>query len=535
MNKLSVIFLLLLLPGLVLGDGETIDSQFANPTTLTDKQMSDAKTFTHQGVKDRVVQEGCAKLNNCTSDDSGVKLEQLIGKAYALMGVVTGSGMIPQLTAKAAPATPNAQNVQPQVAGQAGGEAAGKAGEAAKDAGKETKPDYCMMVAMAYEALGGMIQQALQKKAENATTSTADTQLQSLISLKETHKARKTTATLQGTIYGGVTTCYAAMAFTGEIALDWKYWVKVGGAATLTALYVKKALKHKNAANDVQAVIDSLPKAGDCNPWTGTSCFCSEVTSKTAYPTEYQEVCVLNKGDFTTPTTALGCGKVVDNKVQYDEQCTCKQTNTCLKTNFSTFAPKVANVSSLMNDANKALTLVNSGEFSEGKLAAYTTGAAALAAKMKGKLDQSTIPKPVLNAEQKKVADALSDYMPASMANLAAGSDTGYTGGISEASMSSSAISKLPASVKAKLADAIKVNYQQGSGPSSAGSSEPEFTMPSFGGQAAAETSGTEVVSFAEQAVSKADVSNTPETPIFDIISNRYRRSGWEKLNRLEK
>ena len=59
--------------------------------------------------------------------------------------------------------------------------------------------------------------------------------------------------------------------------------------------------------------------------------------------------------------------------------------------------------------------------------------------------------------------------------------------------------------------------------------------MPIMPGQAQESAGGTEIVSFAEAAVSKADVSNTPETPIFDIISNRYRRSGWQKLDRFEK
>jgi hypothetical protein len=37
-------------------------------------------------------------------------------------------------------------------------------------------------------------------------------------------------------------------------------------------------------------------------------------------------------------------------------------------------------------------------------------------------------------------------------------------------------------------------------------------------------------LTFAEKAINNADVTNSPDTPIFDIISNRYMRSGMSKL-----
>ena len=43
-------------------------------------------------------------------------------------------------------------------------------------------------------------------------------------------------------------------------------------------------------------------------------------------------------------------------------------------------------------------------------------------------------------------------------------------------------------------------------------------------------SSSVEIMNFAERAVSNADVSNTPDTPIFDIISNRYRHT-WKRLD----
>jgi hypothetical protein len=529
-NILSILIVLTLIPSLLLG--QTIDSQFATPTNMTDAQLTKAKEFTHQGVKDRVYNEGCAKADGCKADESGFPIEQLIGKAYALLGVMTGSGMLPQLTAKAK--VPSAgEGAKDTVAAPAKDAAATPAKDAAAKA--EGKTDYCMIAAMAYETIGGMIQTNLQKKAEGTVAGAGDAQLQALVSLKETHKARKTTATLQSTIYGGVTTCYGVMAWKGDIALDWKYWAKLGGAATLTALYLKKRDKHAKAMDKVQAVIDSLPKTGDCNPWTGTSCFCKETTSKTVYPMEYQEVCVLNNGNFETPKLALGCGAVTDNKLQFDETCKCKATNTCYKANLKAFNSKLGLGANLMDEANKGFNMVNSGEYDQGKLDAYTTSAAAFANKVQAKMDPNSIPKVALDEDKKKVAGELSAYLPPSLANMAAAAPEKYSGGINNAASGTAEISKLPEAMKAKLADAISVGYTQGSGSSSAVAGQPEFSLPGFPGQKTEESGGTEVVSFAEQAVSKADVSNAPETPIFDIISNRYRRSGWEKLDRLEK
>lgn len=523
--------LLLALPSLVIG--ETVDSHFETPTDMSDKQMNDAKNFEHQGIKERTIKEGCAKVNDCKSDEDGFPVEMLIGKAYAMFGMVTsGGGMIPTLTKKKPDAPKAAEGTK--VADGAKGTDGAKAAEGAKGE-KDTQNDYCMMAAMAYETVGGLIQDSLQKKAQSKTEKVNDAQLQSLVNLKETHKARKTTATWQSGIYGGVAACYTAMAFTGTIALnDWKYWAKLGGATTLMALYVKKAKKHSDAAKKVQLVIDSLPKTGECNPWTKTSCFCSEPTSKDRYPAEYQEVCVLNQGNFDTPKIALGCGTVVDKKLQYEKECKCKQTNTCLKSNLKAYNPKFSVATNLMNEANKGFDLLNSGEFDEGKISAFTAAAGAMASKAKGKLDTKTIPKPTLSAEQKKIADALTPYVPAELASVAAASPEGYSGGIKDAPLNASAISKLPPSLKEKIADAIKVNYKQGGGSYSDDSSEPDFSFP-IPGQAAPETSGTEVISFAEQAINKADVSNAPQTPIFDIISNRYRRSGWTKLQTVEK
>ncbi|MFP5385091.1 MAG: hypothetical protein ACLGHN_03380 [Bacteriovoracia bacterium] len=508
-NTTRFLILLLLLPTLLRaqsidGNGGSLDATFSNPADLTDQQYHDAKNFTHEGIKERRIKEGCAKANDC-KDEEGLPLEMMIGKAYAMIGMFTssGGGLAPTMTSKAV----NAET--------------GK---------NESQSDYCMMAAMGWETIGGMIQQHLQKKSESSASNIQDVQLQSLVNLKETHKARAKTASWQRTAYAAISACYVAQLFNGAAA-DWKYMLKLGGATTLTVLYQRKVNKHKKAAGVVQEVIDSLPKTGECNPWTGTTCFCSEKSSRERYPNEYQEVCVLNKGNFETPRIALGCGAVVNGKVQYDKECKCKKTNTCMKSTLAAYNPKFPFGQNLMNEANKTLNLLNSGEFDQAKIDNASTSTAALAAKVKPNF-KGKYPEPKLTAEQKKIAEGLGSVLPPPLARIAAASNGNYQGGIKDGPMlGTSAISKLSPQMKEKLATAISGRYKKGGGTTTSKLDEPEFSFPKFPGQEPEQPAGgTEVLSFAEQALSKADVSNAPSTPIFDIISNRYRRSGWKKL-----
>lgn len=517
-NLISLALLCLMLPSLVIGDDTSIDGQFATPTNMTDKQMEGAKNFTHQGVKDRKIKEGCAKLNDCDADENGLPLEKIIGIMYSTLGMMGGTEL-------------NTNKVVP-----GGAEAAAEAnknlqpGQKPKKPETEKKKDYCVMVAAASEAVGAAIQTSMQNKVEKESSGIKDAQLASLVNLKKTHEARAKTASFQRAIYAGVSACYGYMLATGA-SLDFNLGLRMGGAVALTGLYWKKVNKHKDAAKKVQLVIDSLPKAGDCNPWTGTKCFCAEVTSKDVYPGEYQEVCVLNNGNFETPKVALGCGTLVDKKVTFDKECKCKATNTCLKGTLSAVGGLSGFGTNMMNEANKNFELLASGEFDQGKFDSAALTASALAAKVKL---PATKVKADLSPEQKKVADELSKYIPSNYAAAVAASpaNSGLKSGISDsADTSSAAISKLTPELKQKVAEAIKVNYQQGSGGSSSSAAEEEITIPGFGPKTEDAKGGTEIISFAEQAVNKADVSNAPDTPIFDIISNRYRRSGWNKLD----
>lgn len=532
---------------------DDVNSLFTTPSNMTDQEAEDSKNFVHQGRKDRLLQTGCQEkgLDKCDVGDVdskgvlfdsaiGAQVEQNIGRLYGILfgatGFLTGSGG-PKVTV-----VEKAEKGQTQLKakdltkddrkaiskdGSTSFEKDGNKGEA------EAKSDYCIYAAMGYEAVAGMIQSALQKKIEESTANISDVQLRSLVALKETHRARKRTSTYQSVTYGATSACYIARAAAskGRVVMDWKYWAKMSASAGLSTLYALKANAHAKKMEAVQAVIDSLPKAGDCNPWTGTTCFCAEPTSKTLYPSQYQEVCVENNGDPEVPRVSLGCGAVSNGQMTFDQECKCKETNTCYKTSLKTFNPKFSLGKNFMNETNKGYDMLSSGQFNQGQFDKYSMQNAATATSLKGKIDVPPTPALNLNEEQKKIADSLKDVVPPAVASLAATTPPANlkSGGVM--STGNAALSALPDKLKKQLNEAeVKAKYSnKGSGYESVSAPEEDLALPTMPGQES-QAGGTEVMTFAEKAVSKADMTNNPETPIFDIISNRYRHS----LNKLE-
>ena len=533
MKKTNLFFVLMLASSLAHGQttdasSGTVDSTFsAAGKQLTDAEQKSANEFVHQGLKDEKIKEGCAQeaLQGCNPSPTeegvlfkgglGAALENNISKLYTVVfgGMnFLGGGASKGADKAAAPV---------------------KEGAPAADAKKvkEKKTDYCIYGAMAGEVLAQGMQSTAQTASASATANLNDPQVAALASLKDTHKARRNSATLQSAVYGAVTACYAVRMFTGGPS-DTMTIVKMGAAAGISALYKMKADKHSKAMKLVQNVIDGLPKAGDCNPYTGTSCFCSEKTSQTLYASQYQEVCVLNGGNAEGTLVNSGCTENSNGTVVYDASCSCKAKNTCYSTTVSTYNPKIPISGNFMNSANKGFDLVENGTFDQAALSSFSTAASGAFNKIKDKIDTSKVPKVALTDDQKKTAAELANSMPAAVAAIGAASASSQpqSGGLMDGG-SAAALAKLPDTVKKKL-EAVSGGYKtNGSGNgSNAVAEEPGFVMPKFGGEDSASENGSEVVNFANRAVDGAEVSNRPETPIFDIISNRYRSSGWNRV-----
>jgi hypothetical protein len=516
-------------------NNDSLDGQFNQTQQLTDQQNDEAQTFVHQGIKDKAIEKGCKDklLKDCDPgypDSMGVLLpggiENQIGKLYTVI-----FGVMPMLSGNKGGSSSGASNTTTPPAGENG--AANGATPPAGDAAKKTGKDYCIYIPMLYEGISFVTQMAGQKQAQQETAN-LDAQLAALAQLKEAHKTRKKTATQQSVVYGATAACYVATMFTP--APPPNGMIKGAAAGGISVLYMMKAKKHAKAAEAVQRVIDSLPKAGDCNPWTGTQCFCSEKTSPKLYPGQYQEVCVLNKGNPNGPLSNMGCAVQTNGQVALDANCSCKASNTCINSRISMGRTNLGLGANFINDANKGLSLLDPSQFDEGKLNDFQASMAAKLNDFKAKGDK-TIPDVKLSPEQKALANELSKVVPPAVANLAAASPTGGppVGGLMSGS-TSSALDKVPAALQKDMKDfEVGGNYRKSGGfsPTASAAAEPGFTFPGMpGGQQQPQGGEQTAEDFAAKAVDRgADVRNTPDTAIFEIISNRYRMSAWKRLN----
>lgn len=537
----------LLFPFLVSAQETTdtsLNSAFSNTQQMTQEQTQEAQNFVHQGLLQNAIDQGCKDKIECDSSQIdqagsviggafGSAIEQNIGKLYSFlvggMSLMGGSG-----GGKINVVDKNNSRLQEINQIQDSSDRRSQRRDLKKEE-SEQRRDYCVYAAVGYEMISTYIHQSMQQKIQSEMSEdTSDEQVKALTALKKEHENREKTSKYQAWIYGATAGCYVARAALsgGRVQTDPAYWAKMAAAGAISGLYFAKAAKHKAAAGVVQDVINTVPVTGRCNPYTQTSCFCSETTSKTAYPDLYQQICVLKKDVAEINPPQVPCGVLKDGKMVVDMECKCKLSNSCFKASISLSSPEVKFGTNIMNDTNKAFDLLNNGNLNAGVLDNYAARMAATSRKLASKVK---LPNVQLTPEQKKIADSLKDLnLPPSVAAMIAKSPQVNSPGLAMGGISSPAISKLPKSVQEKLKDLDGPKFKSGSANNNvADAPEETFELPKIGDDTVKED-GVEVMEFAEAAVNKADVSNAPETPIFDIISNRYKRSGWTKLEQSE-
>lgn len=495
---------------------------------LTDAEVKAAKEFDHAGYKERMKSEQCAKEGvNCAagSDAPSGFMEHLsehMGKAYTMifgagLGAIGGKGPTISVN-KSAEAIKSQQKSADQAAAQAQRQGLGD-GKAAKVDKTEDQTDYCMLAAMGWEGVMLLIQNGMNDNSQAETANIKDGQVRALVTLKKAHKNRQTTSTMQAVAYGAVSACYVAYLIPGvgnaSLSSPMTY-VKAGGAVFLATAYTLKANQHASAARAVQRVIDSLPDPGDCNPYTSKSCFCSEPTSQTLYPTEYMNVCI-KKLDEDALVENVGCVAVDKAGTQaYDPNCTCKKNNSCFMTKITNPHPQFPEAANFMNNANQTFGLLDDGKVS-GAISDYSpTGVSSALRKIKAKL-----PPRKLTEQQKKDAKIFEKTLPPALAAVAASSRPGLPPGGGTLGPAAS-LDNLSPENKEKIAKAIDAGYESNGGDEGSAVSEPGFTPPPMGA-AAVEEDNAMIETFAEKATENADVSRSKDASLFESISNRYK------------
>lgn len=545
----SLAFQMAFAPTLVMG--QTLNESFSTTKPLTDQEQDQANNYFHQGIAGDYLKKECGKLTKeyktqlgC-QDESGAPgqvlggslggiLEEMIPKLYGMIGMVamaTGGGTI-KMKPKGGDAS-SPPKTDPPKTGDA------KSGDKAAEG--EEKKDVCIYIPMAGEAISQVTQQMSEKNIQQQMSdkqkqnSLRDQQKESLYAVANVHKTRAKTAEMQGAIFAATAACYTAYVASGA-SLAGKdgamMMVKIGAAGLVSYIYFQKAKKHKDYAAAVKKVADGLPGDGECNPFTQTQCFCAESTSQKSDPTNFVKVCVppelANNGKGNP--NAIPCATIQNGQAKVDTNCSCKRNNSCLNGQLQARAASIDFGGVNMADPLRLLNEMN-GEFDSEKIAPIVGSLNARTKAALAKMPVGDIPSVSLNDKNRQLAKELNRMgVPARAAAFGAGSNIAP---VSPSSISSGALSAVPRFEEDDSSGPKGTGYNPstGSGSRSRGSNGTDFANPFAKG---GKQDAVQVETFAEQAFAQAEITKDTSVGIFDLISNRYRRSAWNKFD-LEK
>jgi len=293
------------------------EAAFDSTRELTLQEEQSARTYVHEGKLRNTTVELCNDPENkfsniCTEDrrafDKGSlrTIEAMlpaVTKAYALITSL-GGGKI-KTYAKSA---------------------TGKMIYVDKD-GKETLDDGTTVSKIAGEAIAVGLAQGRNEVAKKAfeQSATETKQAAAFYSLAKTHKDLAKASNIQTGVWGASAGCYAIQIASPSVVKDYKLTAKLAGSALIAVFYKKKADAHKERAKLLEEIAKKLPQAGECNPFSNTSCFCNEPTSFTIDPSNYNRFCVPSalalRNQETGQDNATIC---VNAKGQTDAACDCK-------------------------------------------------------------------------------------------------------------------------------------------------------------------------------------------------------------------
>jgi hypothetical protein len=537
---LSLAFHMAFAPTLVMG--QTLDESFATTKPLTDQEQDQANNYFHQGIAGDYLKKECGKLSKeyktqlgC-QDETGAPgqvlggslggvLEEMIPRLYGMIGMVamaTGGGSITMKTGEPTAAVQAQPTANPPIEAKPASD------------GTEKKKDACIYIPMAGEAISQVAQQVSERNIQNQMAdkqkqnSLGDQQKESLYAVANVHKGRAKTSMMQATVFGATSACYAAYIAKGGY-VDKMAWVKFGAAALVATIYIKKADKHKKYAAAVRKVADGLPGDGECNPFTQTQCFCSEASSQKVDPTNYVKACVppelANNGNANP--NAIPCATIQNGQAKVDTSCSCKRNNSCLNGQLQARAASIDFGGVNMADPLRLLNEMN-GEFDPEKIEPIIGSINARAKKAVSGLPVANVPSVTLDDKNRRIAKELAGAgVPARVAAFAAGSNIPS---VSPGLAASGALSNLPSLEEESSGSRQGTSYNPSSSSRSNrnSGSRTDFTNPfAKGGKQEA----VQVETFAEQAFAEAEITKDTSIGIFDLISNRYRRSGWSRVD----
>lgn len=506
--------------------------------SLTDAETVLSQEYVHKGLTDRIYRAECAGDNLSICEGQEKFGDKTFGVDPAMMGMLAkGYAVIVGFTAgdfKKAVKAPkgDAAVVKPAAEGAQATEATGKAADADK-ADDDKVSDYCRYIPMGVEMMAFMKQNMAQDNIMQMSSSSGTAQKDSLLKAAKSHDERAKQAKIQFAGWGATAACYTAYGFMG-IQRDKMYFVKLAGSVLFTAYYNAEIGRHEGYAKTVKGIADKIPGKGDCNPVTDTLCYCSEESTKNDL-----DFCLpqirnrhINKlAEFNTPC--------INDKGQTDLACKCLDEDRCFDKKLESNLVGLGFTPLDMKGIRPAQELAR-GSLSSGSLNTARQTNAAINNRLKRDLGtelNKAASQLNLTAEQQSDANKITALgVPSPLARMLSASP--MTDGARErlAEMKAGANSARATAYKAPLRSNQALRRSGGSGLSNKQAEESNDNQFSdiFNklnkGDNKREAASDNVLIFAERAEQQAQISRSQDKFLFDIISNRYRLSAWNRF-----
>ncbi len=525
--------------------GNVHDSSGQN---LTDQEKVLSETYVHQGLSNEAVTAGCSGTGmgadaegNVSEQAGGVTVAKVnmkdacAGKETHVLGnwvplILKAYGMVVGMM----PGEYSADKAGSSESGKSSEAGGNRQGQDNKE--KEKKQDYCKYIVTATEMLATAQQTSAQQNLANVPGNNDNAQTEQLWKAKRAHEERAKTAEIQAIGWGAGSVCYiGTIALSAGAATDTMMIVKAG-LTTLGTIYWGFEVKHQLfAAAKIQEIIDSMPKAGDCNPVTERHCFCSQESSKLDLG-NYVKYCQPQiKAEQLAAGTRMAC---INKQGQPDPECLCNQNNSCFDVEFMNMIGGLKFGKSAEEVLGKDTRDLSRGKLANGNLGAgiMAQNAAARAKANLKQIPMDKVPKVSgFNEGQQQLINELANQgIPRPLAGAMVGvkvpGSEKYADKIKGFEVDSSS---LLANSNYNSGQAKILTYTGGGGSfNKAAAKNDAFDFNKLLKKKEGDGANQEqILKFAERAAENAQISKNPDTKIFDIISNRYRLSGWKRVN----
>jgi hypothetical protein len=495
-------------------------------TNLTDAEKVLSEEFIHDGLAQRTYNEACKGDNRtlCEGNDPSNRgmFIQMIARAYGMVvGVMGGkftrrSGGEGETTTTTT--TENGDN----------------ATTAKADDDKKEMNDYCRFIAIGTEAFAMFQQQFAQtnlsKLPHNADTAQRDKLLKAAVS----HEERAKQAQFQTMGWGATAACYWSMLAFAQ--LDWQLGLKIGGSTLIAGFFHNEIQRQKGYASKIRSLADQMPGKGDCNPITERICYCSQPETMND-----ATFCVNEMRRRHINETAYMNTTCIDGQMRADPECRCLDSESCFDKRIESSLRGVG-FGNLQMQGIRPIQ-----EMSRGSVTAGTfNGAGRQVAALNNRLDRSPEIKKLLESREVQpaqregidvlagsgVSPTLSKLMAFAPPNAATAENIARFQDAS-ASPEESLGSEVARSVhggNARFSGGFGLQDRYGSNDDGYHNPAADIFKRLNQGNDGDRAPADNVLRFAERAEQNAQITRRPDTPIFEIISNRYRLSAWTRL-----